>query len=633
MNLLRKLTLSCCFLGMLYGAHHPALAQINTYQEANRLFEEQNFEEALPLFEELSQNNPRSLIFFERYVDSLIGLRKLEEAKSVASYHAGRDAFPLQASVTLSELYHLSGETETAVERWLQDASENLLNMQAIYYIGNSATERNEYETAIRIYEMANESAGDNTLFLNEIANNYMLAGDFEKSVQVYFRLITESPEQMPFVQQRFLRIRDPDLYEIAAFELEEVLLELGHSHAAYTPMYQLLIWLLIETGEFSRSYHVARQFENNTPYDNYALFSLGNQLRSAHQFELAAQSYRYYSENGSPALQARALEELGNTHREWALHASQNQILDVYKIEEITSDAYRYYEELIESFPDYPRLESALTSIIDLSLDAFKSAEKAELWFHKLQNPELQHSDAYIWYAEGRLALFRSDFTQARQLLTRADRASDDSNLSERSRFYISLSDIFAADFEFAEIQLRSLEQRSTSFYANEAIRLRMWISNGLRADTTGGRLTTISRGLHALHAGHFEQAITELEPVLSDPSAPLRDDLLVELKKEAPPSWYPYLFRHLQETISQQRGSPLRERLIWDAITLAIYFNEYESGPEPVPGDDEITRLGEQANRSIETYAEIILMEFPDGFYAPYIRDMLRNRSDVNI
>src|SRR5690625_7903854 len=88
-----------------------------------------------------------------------------------------------------------------------------------------------------------------------------MLAGDFEISVEVYCRLITDSPDQMPFVQQRFLRMRDRNLYEIVFFELEEVLAKLDYTHAAYSQMYQLLIWFLIETEEYNRAYHVALYF------------------------------------------------------------------------------------------------------------------------------------------------------------------------------------------------------------------------------------------------------------------------------------------------------------------------------------------------------------------------------------
>lgn len=633
MNLFRKITAFCCLLVLLTSIHTRAFGQINTYQEANRFFEQQNFGEALPLFEELLQNNPRSLVFFERTIDSLIGLRKIDEAMTVAVYHAGGEAFALQASVKLSELYHLSGEPGTAIERWIEEAEANILNIQAIYYIGNSASERGEFETAIQIYERANEAAGDDTLFLSEIANNYMLSGNFEKSVEVYFRLITESPEQMPYVQQRFLRMRDVNLFEIASFELEEVLLDLDYSHPAYNQMYQLLVWLLLETEEYNRAYHVARQFENNTPYDIYSLLTLGGQLRSAHQYELAVQSYEYYTETPGSSLFPRALEELGNTHREWALHVSQNQILDYRNIQEITDAAYRYYEELITGFPEYQRLDLALTSIIDLSLDSFKSADQAKDWFHKLQTLDRSDNSAFIHYTEGRIALFNQNFTSARQLLTRADRASDDSNLSEKARYYISLSDVFAGDYEFAEIQLRSLEQRSTSFYANEAIKMRMWINNGLRADSSGSHLAVVGRGLHALHVGKYGDAFEELNQVISDPSNPLGDDMIVELKKSAPPEYYPVLFRHLQDVIEQQPGSPLRERLIWDAISLAIYFSEHKPETDSNPAEFSAISPADPADSYIESYAEKMLMEFPDGFYTPYIREILRNRPEITI
>lgn len=647
MSPLTNIPVAALLLLLLAALPREAVGQINTYQEANRYFEQQNFEEALPLFEELLQNNPRSLIFFERYIDSLAGLRRYEEAIEVAEYYAGRDSFALQASVKLSELHHLSGQRELAVNRWLEDARANVLNMQAIYYIGNAATERGEYETAIRIYEMANEALGDETLFLGEIANNYMLAGDFENSVEVYFRLITDSPDQMPFVQQRFLRMRDRNLYEIASFELEEVLAKLDYTHAAYSQMYQLLIWLLIETEEYNRAYHVARQFENSTPYDIYSLFTLGHQLRSSHQFEIAVQSYEYYLESPTSSLQPRALEELGHTYREWALYAMQNQLLDAGSLQELNRNAYRMYEELITEYPDYERLSPVLASMIDLSLDGFRDAELAGRWFKKLQDSDPGENLDFINYTEGRIALFNRQFPLARQLLTRADRAADDSNLSEKARYYLALSDLFAGDYEFAEIQLRSLEKRTTSYYANEAIKMRMWISSGLRADSTGGYLEGISRGLFALHTGEFEEAFLELEPVISESWSPLGDDMIVELKKMAPPPYYPAIFSRIEKLIEEQTESPLRERLIWDAISLAIYFREpagpsaesdtdeqnETEGRSPGPEFNDTAPGPEQAAEWIEVYSEMLLMEFPDGFYAPYVREMLRNQPEFAI
>src|SRR5690625_6665187 len=106
--------------------------------------------------------------------------------------------------------------------------------------------------------------------------------------------------------------------------------------------MYQLLIWLLIETQEYNRAYLVARQFENSTTYDIYSLFTLGHQLRSSHQFDIDVQSHEYYLESPTSSLQPRALEELGHTYRECALYAMQNQLLDAGSLQELNRNAYR---------------------------------------------------------------------------------------------------------------------------------------------------------------------------------------------------------------------------------------------------------------------------------------------------
>src|SRR5690625_7407378 len=102
MSPLTNIPVAALLLLLLAALPREAVGQINTYQEANRYFEQQNFEEALPLFEELLQNNHRSLIFFERYIDSLAGLRRSEETIGVTDVYSCHDSVSLQASVTLS---------------------------------------------------------------------------------------------------------------------------------------------------------------------------------------------------------------------------------------------------------------------------------------------------------------------------------------------------------------------------------------------------------------------------------------------------------------------------------------------------------------------------------------------------
>lgn len=614
----------------IFGAASLVCAQTADYQTANLLMQQQQYEEALPIMQTLYEENPRSFVFFDRYTECLINLKKFEEAEAIARAQAEENRFRLQASIKLAEILHLQHNREEALEIWNQVIDRNPGNHQAYYAAGNSMTNRGEYDAAIELFKQARDEFDDNSLFLNELANTYMQAGQFEESVKEYFRLIILSPDQMSLVQQRFLRMRDDTLYEIAAFELEDQLLNLDISHNAYSPLYQLLSWLLLETEEYQRAFVFARQYENQTEYTIYSLFTLGNQLLSARKFDLAADAYQYYTNSDESSVRFRAMEQLAIAYREWGQYLKQNNILTSAEQDTKYAQSYEVNKELIETAPNYENAFRIYSNLIDLSVDFYKDLEKAEYWYSEMQSDRNRHDGAYLYYAEGRIALFKKDFITARQALTRADKHSDQSDLSEKTRYYLSLSDFFAGDFEFAEIQLKTLERRNTSYYANDAIKLRMWIKNGLRADSTGSLLETIGESMFAMHNGNYESALEKLEPVLAQSSHSFTDDLTLEISSQFSDRYNPLKLRLLNRVIQAQPYSPLKERLLWDKAVLIESFIKnipvasYDSFSYQFLDSEPDLKFTQQ--NLIDLYEEI-LIEFPNGFYASFVREKLDN------
>lgn len=607
---------------------HSVFGQADDYQTVNMLMQQQEYEEALPIIKKLYEDNPRSFVYFDRYTQCLINLKRFDEAEEIARTQAEDNRFRLQASIILAEILHLKSNREEALQIWNRVVERNQGNHQAYYAVGNSMTSRQEYDTAIELFKKARKDLGDDSLFLNELANTYMQAGRFEESVKEYFRLITMSPDQMSLVQQRFLRMRDETLYEVAAFELEDQLMDLEASHEAYSPLYQLLIWLLMETDEYQRAFVFARQYENQTPYTVYSLFTLGNQLVSARKYDLATQAFRYYTNSDESSVRFRAMEELAATHREWGQYLKQNNILTSAEQSEKFAQAYEGYKQLIETAPNYNYSSQVYSNLIDLSVDFYKDLEKAELWYEDMQD-YIQQEDPYLYYAEGRIALFQEDFITTRQALTRADNQSDESSLSEKARYYLSLSDFFAGDFEFAEIQLKTLERRNTSYYANDAIKLRMWIKNGLRADSTGSMLETIGNSMYFIHTGNYEEALSELEPILAQSAHSFADDLTLEISSELPDQYNKLKLQLLNRVIQSQPYSPLKERLLWDQATLVESTLNVNGIPESsfsfgfLESEQELQFTRQHL---IDLYEEL-LIEFPNGFYAPFVREKLEN------
>lgn len=642
-----KSPLLCMALLLLTSAF--AYAQSNSYGVANQLMQQQKYEEALPILEDLYTNNPDAFIFFDRYIECLVNLRKFDEAIEIAETHLELERSEDETRLKLAEVYHLNGDKEKAEEQWMYVLEQNPSNIQMYYKVASSMTDRNEYVLATEVYKSGQNYFEDQSLFMNELANTYMQAGQFENAVNEYFNLVVTNPDRVNMVQQRLLRMRDDNLYQIAAFELEDRFIELDHTHIAYPEMYQLLVWLLVETNEYSRAHTLARQYENQTSHTVYSLFSLGNQLASAGEYELAADAYEFYLDTDSRTVRYRAMEELSSVYVQQAQYLIQNNLESSAKHRELYENAYRYSEKIIEEFPQYDRIDRIYSTLIDISLDQFKDAEKAENWYRHMVDNTGNKDDAYALYAEGRLALFNKDFTTARQTLTRADRATGDSNLSERARYYLSLSDFYAGDFEFAGIQLRSLERRHTSFYSNDAIKLRMWINNGQRADTTGSVLSSIGESMYALHTSDYEVALKQLEPTLASPQNPFYDDLTVQLSTDLPEEYASVVLYLLNRVIESRPDSPLLERMMWDRAVLTEQMYEsgsdftlrdapylfsfidpessltiYLSAEERFFGrDGSVTQISRDL---ITNLYEDLILEFPDGFYASHAREKLQ-------
>ena len=606
-----------------------SFSQSRDFQTANRLMQQQNYEQAIPILSDLHDQNPSSFVFFDRLIDALIQTSELDRAEEIVRKQIDRGNVTLQAKGILGEILHLKGQQDEALEVWQNALESSNGNIQAHYIIASSMNNRREYDEAIRTYIEARNLLNNQNLFLNELANTYMQAGRFDESVNEYFQLILESPRQMAIVQQRFFQMRDQQLYDIASFELEDLMLDLSTSHEAYSSLYQLLSWLLLETQQYERAYNFARYYEEQTSYTVYSLFSMGNRFLSAKQFQYAENAYEFYKESTNLSTRYRSYDELSNTYLQWGNYAEQNNLTPADSVRTLYQKSYNNAEALIEQNTEYEQADRVLSRLVELSLDIFKNRENAGRWFQKLQENS-GSDDPYSLYSEGRIAIFDKNFSLARQHLARADRATDQSNLSEKVRYFSALSDFFAGDSEFAEIQLRSLERRNDSYYANDAVQLRMWIQNGMRADTTGSILNTLGEGVYAMHIGNYDRALEQLSPLLQDPGAILTDDLTVELSSTLPEEYSALKLQLINKQINSNSGSPLLERLMWDRALLVeqivqgrITINQ-ERTPELDVIDVEVQM--EFTRADIEEFFEEIILSFPDGFYASFARNKLQ-------
>src|SRR5690625_1711264 len=93
----------------------PLSAQDTDFQTANRHLQQQNYEEAREILQQLYRQNPGTTIFLDRYLDSLIGLGDYEEALSVIDEQLEDNRGTGQLRIRQGELHYLAGSRNEAL--------------------------------------------------------------------------------------------------------------------------------------------------------------------------------------------------------------------------------------------------------------------------------------------------------------------------------------------------------------------------------------------------------------------------------------------------------------------------------------------------------------------------------------
>ena len=632
-------TLTKLFIfGLLFSLlSTAAFAQSNRdYQNAVRMMQQQQYAEALPLLEELHESNPDNFEYADRFTDCLTQLKQYDRALSVVKTFTDQPEVNQLAQIRIAELYHYKGETEKAFDIWQQNLEANPRNHRLFISTARTMINRQEYLKAVDVYKMARKEFQNNQLFFGDIANAYMRAGEYELAIDEWLSMLEENPNQISYIQRSLLRFNDPVLNDITIVELNERLSNMSVTAQIYGTFYQLQIWLLQENELYRRAIAAAKEYENRTESYNYALFNLGRQLIRNNEFELARDAFTYYTDKTYGEVKWRGLEELANTYSAWAKYIDDYNLDFSNKRDSLYQLASSMLDSIETETTSYSGMANVHLKRAELALDHVFDLDKAEHSLTILKRMQSLNNAPEIPYLEGRIHLAKKEFSEARIQLTRANKIADIGDMAEKTRYFLALTDFYAGDYEFATIQLKSLGRQNTSYYANDALELRLWLQQGTSADSTGALLDGFSSAVFNARNGKPGESAAQFFTMIRNPDLQaLKDNAILFLVE----SRYVSLkdkYTHLHTYLASNPITPMKEKLLWEKaklselMTTSANVNTCSASECVNPNDGSGMDLPEPDSPS-QIYDDLIL-QYPQGFYAPYARERLNQLSKQN-
>ncbi len=645
------LLLCVCTTMAIFSA--PVKAQTGTgeYSLGNELLREGKFEEAYEIFERMRIENPRSFAVYDRAVTALVNLKRYDEAISITKERLDRQGSDINTRVKLGEIYDITGERDQALQTWHEILKQHPENAHAYRRVAETMNQRRLFREAIDIYEMARSELGDPNLFTFEIANNYLAVADFEPAMEEYLGIISRDNRRTSLIQRQLLNYDEQRLYDTAILLTEERLDTHRPGSDTDVAYRDFLIWLNMERGLYRRALAAARTLERYTNNEHHAVFRIGRDLRSRNEFELAEQAFTYYLELETHPLQARSYEELSRCYQDWAGYLVDRNLDFDGAADSLYYKAFHTIEQLTNRYPRYDRLMQTLVIQSELALDHLKDPDRAEIYKKKMEQIALDESQqALVQYIDGRIQLFRGDFTMARVSFNRSNRIAGSNAIADKSRYYLGLGDFYNSDFTYARLQLRSLERQNHSWYANNALQLRYMIQQGQDEESDNAGIKRYAQARYFYDTGRYAEATDLLTPVLDEPVAtPLHNESILlltrTLRRIHPGLAFQVVDRHTSRPSVQQAAG---ERLLWERARLAeVVFimqqrdtekNRSADGLVPAglldhPLADVESLIGNEvpgqvlpSADGVTRYYEELLLNYPDGYYSDIARNRIR-------
>lgn len=568
---------------------------------AQQYFAEGDYERALVLFKKLTETTQGNTYFLERYVDCLFQLKMFKEAEKVLTKELKKKTADPIFNISLGQVYEKLDDEDAASHQFNQAILRMTPERFFIVRIGNTFTNINQLDWAIKTYEQGAILLNDNLVFSYYLADLYRRKGDSPKMINQYLNVVSNQADRMDNIQMIFQRYLLKEDYK----ELKKQIYDRIQAEPNAIVYPELLIWLLLQEKDFAAAFRQVKALDRKLKENGNRLFQFANMAANENDFNTAIEAYDYivdakgfnsgfYLEAKIEGLRCRRLKliEESNLSTTYILElkSKYNAFLNELGRNRNTATVLIDLAEL-EAFylNDLPAAITLLTEVIGFpGINArLQATAKLNLGDYQLMNGE-------IW--------------EATLLYSQVDKAFQDDLLGQDARFRNARLSYYTGDFTWAQSQFDVLKASTSKFISNDALDLSVFILDNLGLDTTPEPLKMYAKAELLSFQNKTEEAFSVLDEILQKyPDHSLIDDI-----------WY------LKGNIYR------KQKKIAEAIS---YYEKTISGdPESIRIDNALFALGElyeYNKRDIEkakTYYERIFIEFTDSLYAVESRKRYR-------
>lgn len=492
-------------------------------QLAQQYFRDGEYEKAVELYYELTQQKPNSNSYFDRYLTSLMKLQRYDEAESALKKRLKKRPQEVALRVKYGQILEEKFDEAGALRQYEQAIKDLPADKYRANQLANAFIRQTKYDLAIRTYERGEELLKDKGDFSFELGSLYNRKGDIPKMITNYLAALSTQPKRMRQVQTYFQRALDKDGLLEAQKQLYTLIQGADTKETIYPEM---LAWVFIQRKDYKSALRQARALDKRLDEDGQRVLRIGRMAVNARDYETAISAYDYITENKSPGsvLYLDAKRE--------GLITRRRAITDGYDYTEADLRILETdYQNFLNEFGINPASAWIAVQFAELEALYLNDLEKASTVLNEvIETPGVDdETQARAKIALADYYLMQGEVWESTLLYSQVDKKFKEDLLGHEARFRNARLSYFRGDFEWAQSQFDVLKASTSRLIANDALDLSVFIIDNLGLDTSATALQTYADAELLVFQNRFDEAFAKLDSLKeSFPGHELEDDIV---------------------------------------------------------------------------------------------------------
>ncbi len=471
---------------------------------AKEYFKKGDFQKALHEYKKLYAKSPSNINYINQIISTQQQLEQYDEVETFLLKLMERINYPAFL-VELGYNYQLKNDLENATINYNKAIASIDIKASNVFSVARSFQSHTLLNEAVIAYEKAMVLNPDFNFNL-QLAKIYGEQGNIEKMFSSYIHFAEYNPPSLNNIKRAISEFISENSANENNTIFRKVLLKKNQQEPNLL-WNELLSWLFIQQKDFKKAFIQEKAIFNRQPDNLSKIEELALIASNENENNIAKEIFTYI------------IETAQDSDTKLKAHYNLLRLETKESLKENYTTINAKYLELFKEFGTFSQTLKLQIAYAHFLAFYMNETSKATAFLEntlKLPLTKLQKAEAKLEL--GDILVLQEKFNKALIYYTQIQRNLKNSTISQEARYKVAKASYYKGDFKWAESQLKILKASTSQLIANDALDLKLLISDNKYEDSLQTALKLYAKADLLAFQNKTEVSIQLLNTILKD-------------------------------------------------------------------------------------------------------------------